>query len=153
MSLTHAEARSRLEIFLSPIQEKIGSRQAAQFAIEILKDLEVCVWTYERDQEKSQTANRKESQGARAWITAAVIFLASPSTLAPVAQWMELAYADAFDVPIFVLLHQMTFKTLKAMEEGVAFAPRGAVSLAAEWQTVVAAIRDRLDSQMKSGAR
>ena len=148
-------SRSRLEIFLSYSGKDRFEASLLQFAIEqILEDLEVCVWTYERDQEKSERQIGK-SLKERVHGSAAVIFPASPSTFSSgAAQWMELAYADAFDVPIFVLLHQMTFKTLKAMEEGVPpLLLEGQCNLAAEWQTVVAAIRDRLDSQMKSGAR
>jgi len=77
------------------------------------------VWTYERDQAKSERQIGK-SLKLRIQNSVAAIFLASPSTFnAGAAQWMELAYADAFDVPIFVLLHQMTFKTLRTKEEGV----------------------------------
>jgi hypothetical protein len=42
-----------------------------------------------------------------------MVFVASPSTIrAGAAQWIELAYADAADVPTFVLLHRIACSKL-----------------------------------------
>jgi hypothetical protein len=58
---------------------------------------------------------------------------------------MELAYADAFEVPIFVLLHQMTFKVLKAEEKGVPpLLIETQCNPSPEWKVVVAEIRREL---------
>src|SRR5687767_10321244 len=111
----------KIEIFLSYSGKDSFEASLLQFALEqLLADLSVRVWTYERDQAKSERQIGK-SLKQRVQKSAAAIFLASPSTFnSGAAQWMELAYADAFDVPIFVLLHKMTFKTLKAMERRAA---------------------------------
>lgn len=76
-------------------------------------------WTYQRDQKRSeQEVARAIKRQIRNSI--AVVLLVSPSTIsAGATQWMELAYADAFDVVTFVLLHHLDFKDLKAQEEGV----------------------------------
>lgn len=51
--------------------------------------------------------------------SAAVIILLSRFTLESGAtQWMELAYADAFGIPAFILLHHLTFDELKRAEPG-----------------------------------
>jgi len=51
---------------------------------------------------------------------AAVVVLLSPFTLESGAtQWMELAYADAFGIPTFVLLHHLTVDQLRRAEKGV----------------------------------
>lgn len=50
-----------------------------------------------------------------------MLLLVSPSTIEDGAtQWMELAYADAFDVTIFVLLHHLDLKALRERRRGVA---------------------------------
>ena len=138
-----------IQIFLSYSGQDAFEAGLLQFAIEqLLADINVRIWTYERDQQKSERQIGR-SLKARVQSSAAVIFLASPSTFdSGAAQWMELAYADAFDVPIFVLLHQMTFKTLKAMEQGVPpLLLEGQCNDAMEWKTVVASIRDSLKSR------
>jgi len=132
-----------LEVFLSYSGRDSVEAGLLQFAIEqLLADLNVRVWTFERDQEKS-TRQISQSLKKRVQQAAVVIFLASPSTFsAGAAQWIELAYADAFDVPIYVLLHQLTFKSLKAMESGVPpLLLEGQCNQFAEWKAVVGAIR------------
>jgi len=141
-----------IEIFLSYSGQDSFEAGLLQFAIEqLLGDLGVTVWTYERDQAKSERQIGK-SLKLRIQNSVAVIFLASPSTFnSGAAQWMELAYADAFDVPIFVLLHQMTFKTLRTKEEGVPpLILEGQCNSASEWKTVVAAIRRTLGSKART---
>ena len=145
-------SRSSKEIFLSYSGEDSFEASLLQFAIEqLLADLNVNVWTYERDQLKS-TRQIAQSLKARVQRSAAVIFLASPSTFnSGAAQWMELAYADAFDIPIFVLLHRLTFKSLKAMEKGVPpLLIEGQCNLSTEWKIVVNAIRRELRTKVKS---
>src|SRR5690349_6983690 len=101
-------SQKALEIFLSYSGKNSFEASLLQFAVEqLLADLGAKVWTYDRDQGKSerQVANSLKCRVSK---STAVIFLASPSTFnSGAAQWMELAYADAFDVPIFVILHQM----------------------------------------------
>jgi len=48
-----------------------------------------------------------------------MVFIASPSTLKlGASQWMELAYADAAEVPTYVLLHRVSYAKLKMKERG-----------------------------------
>src|SRR5262245_65041131 len=94
-----------MEIFLSYSGKDSFEAGLLQFAVErLLAHLDVTVWTYERDQAKSERQVGK-SLKLRVQQSAAVIFLASPSTFNSGAnKWMELAYADAFDVQIFVII-------------------------------------------------
>jgi hypothetical protein len=144
--------RKSMEIFLSYSGKDSFEASLLQFAIEkLLGDLGVKVWTYERDQVKSERQIGK-SLKTRIQNSVAAIFLASPSTFnAGATQWMELAYADAFGVPIFVLLHQMTFTTLRTKEEGVPpLLLEGQCNPASEWKTVVAAIRRTLRGRART---
>lgn len=91
-----------------------------QEAIELLlHDVGARVWRFGRDQapdEKSIGASLRE----RIRGCAAVVVLLSPFTLESGAtQWMELAYADAFGIPTFVLLHHLTVDQLRRAEKGV----------------------------------
>ena len=145
-------SRKSTEIFLSYSGKDSFEASLLQFAIEqLLGDLGAKVWTYERDQAKSERQIGK-SLKVRVQKSAAAIFLASPSTFdSGASQWMELAYADAFDVPIFVLLHQMTFKALRAMDEGVPpLLLEGQCNPASEWKTIVAAIRRTLGDKART---
>ncbi len=65
------------------------------------------------------TADRAQQPGRKcAHMAERLVFLVSPSTLdGGAAQWMELAYADAFNVRTFVLLHHLRFHELKARAE------------------------------------
>jgi hypothetical protein len=82
----------------------------------MLADRNVTVWTYQRDQARDQRSIGKSLKD-RVRESGATLFLVSPSTLeAGAAQWMELAYADAYDVPTFVILHHLTFVELKGRE-------------------------------------
>jgi len=146
---------TRIDVFLSYAGTDSVEASLLQFALEtMLADLHVGIWTYERDQAKSERQIGK-SLKLRVQQSAAVIFLASPSTFSSgAAQWMELAYADAFDIPIFVLLHHITFKNLKAMEEGVPpLLLEGQCNPAAEWKSVVAEIRRRLTGRPRTRGR
>jgi hypothetical protein len=74
----------------------------------------------------------------------ALIFLVSPKTLAfSPTQFMELAYADAFDIPIFVLLSHLTYAELL---EGSAppLLLQSQCNDAARWRDIVGQIRLRL---------
>jgi hypothetical protein len=107
-------------IFLSYSSDHSFEAELLQFAFEILlKELNAKVWTYDRDQardEKAIARNLKE----RIKQSKALVFLVTPSTLDEgAAQWMELAYADAFEVPTFVLLHQLKYQDLKSRQGGV----------------------------------
>ena len=137
-----------MEVFLSYSGRDSFEASLLQFALEqMLGDLDVVVWTYERDQGRDE---RKIGQSLKNRVqqASAAIFLASPATFASgAAQWMELAYADAFGVPIFVLLHRLTFAELKAKEEGVPpLLLEGQCNPAVQWKDIATDLRTRLQS-------
>ncbi len=114
-----------------------------QFALEtILCDEKVIAWTYQRDQARSE---REIAQSIKERVrnSCATVFIVSPTTLARGAtQWMELAYADAFDVTTFVLLHHLKYSELKSAEGGVSpLLLAGQCNSATEWRTVIEDIR------------
>jgi hypothetical protein len=133
----------RPQIFLSHASENAFEANLLQMAIEtLLRDLGVSVWTYQRDQagdERNVGASLKE----RVRESVAAIMLISPETLRSGAtQWMELAYADAFDVPTFVLLHHMTFESLTRRKKGVPpLVLAGHCTPAVEWRKLEQALR------------
>src|SRR5258707_15539176 len=100
---------NQVMIFLSYLSDHSVEAELLQFAYEtLLNDVKAKVWTYERDQAKDEKAIA-ESLKARVKTSRALVALITPSTLEKGAtQWMELAYADAFNVPFnvptFVLL-------------------------------------------------
>ncbi len=135
-----------MELFLSYSGKDSFEAGLLQFALErMLENLGVTVWTYERDQDKGERSIAY-SLKTRVQGSSAAIFLASPATFASgAAQWMELAYADAFDVPIYVLLHRLSFAELKAKEEGVPpLLLEGQCNPSSQWKDVIKAIRAKL---------
>lgn len=107
-------------IFLSYSSQDRVEAQLLQFAFEsLLVDLNAKIWTYERDQAKSE---RKVAEALKQKVkeSAVMCFLVSDSTIGSgAAQWMELAYADAFEIPTFVILHRITFDNLKSPDANV----------------------------------
>ena len=148
-SIASLMRKKSIEIFLSYSGKDSFEASLMQFAVEqLLTDLGVTVWTYERDQAKSERQIGK-SLKVRVQQSAAVIFLASPSTFnSGAAQWMELAYADAFDIPIFVILHRMTFNDLKKMEGGVPpLLLESQCNPSSEWRAIVRDIECNLRNE------
>lgn len=117
---TAKEDKDQVMIFLSYSGDHSVEAELLQFGYEtLLADINVKIWTYERDQAKDEKMIA-ESLKARIKASKALVFLVTPSTLdTGAAQWMELAYADAFDVPTFILLHRLSYQDLKAREAGV----------------------------------
>ena len=114
-----------------------------QYAIEqMLADINAIVWTYERDQRRDER-NIGGSLKDRVRESKATLFLVSPSTLSSgAAQWMELAYADAYNVPTFIILHHLTFAELQSREKGVPpLLLESQCNLAAEWKNIVETLR------------
>lgn len=108
------------QIFISYSGHDAFEASLLQFAIEAaLGGDKIKAWTYQRDQDRSEK-EIAESLKQSVKKSLATIFLLSPNTIdGGAAQWMELAYADAFDVKTFILLHHLSFKELKARERGV----------------------------------
>jgi hypothetical protein len=122
-----------------------------QYAIEqMLGELTATVWTYQRDQTRDQRSVGKSLKD-RVRESSATISLVSPSTLdAGAAQWMELAYADAYDIPTFVILHRLTFAELKGRERGVPpLLLESQCNASAEWKSVVESLRLRMTGARK----
>lgn len=135
--------RTGHRIFLSYSGDDAFEASLLQFAVEqMLADLQVTVWTYQRDQARDE---RSVGQSLRERVqdSAATLFLVSPSTLeGGAAQWMELAYADAFRVPTYVILHRITFSELRARERGVPpLLIEGQCNPAAEWKPLIGELR------------
>lgn len=134
------------QIFLSYSGDDEFEAQLLQYAVEqLLADLRVSVWTYQRDQ-KGDVRNIGKSLKERVREATATVFLVSPSTLQSGAtQWMELAYSDAYDVPTFVILHRLTFSQLRGRRKGVPpLLLEGQCNPSSEWRKVVKALRARI---------
>jgi len=117
---TTEQKMGRFKIFLSYPGDHSVEADLLQFAYEtLLSDTDAKIWTYERDQPKDEKVVA-ESLKVRVKESKALIFLVTPTTLDKgAAQWMELAYADAFNVPTFILLHHLSYEDLKTRIAGV----------------------------------
>jgi len=102
------------QVFISYSGRDEFEASLLQYALErILENEGVVAWTFQRDQGRSER-DIAQSLKHRVQESVASIFLVSPDTLdSGASQWMELAYADAFDVKTFILLHHLTFDELK----------------------------------------
>ena len=130
-------------MFLSYSGEDAFEASLLQYAVEqMLADLNATVWTFQRDQARDERSigNSLKDQVRE---SSATIFLVSPGTLtAGAAQWMELAYADAYGVPTFIILHRLTFAELRRRERGVPpLLLESQCNASAEWKSVVADLR------------
>jgi hypothetical protein len=134
------------QIFISYSGRDEFEASLLQFALErMLEEEGVTAWTFQRDQARSE----KEialSLKKRVRESAASIFLISPDTLDTGAtQWMELAYADAFDIDTFVLLHHLNFSDLKQRATGVPpLLLSSQCNSAMDWKDVIQDIRKSL---------
>lgn len=108
------------QVFISYSGHDAFEASLLQFALETrLDSKKLTAWTYERDQAKSEK-QIAEALKENVRKSVATIFLVSPTTInGGAAQWMELAYADAFQVKTYVLLHHLDFNELKAKGHGV----------------------------------
>jgi len=104
----------------------------------VLRDQRVKGWTFQRDQgsDEREIATRLRAQVEH---SVATIFLISPATLdGGATQWMELAYADAFRVPTFVMLHHISFADLETATKNVPpLVLSGQCSPSTEWRRVI----------------
>lgn len=138
-----------VKMFLSHAHQDRFEAELLQIALEdILRDLSVKVWTYGRDQSADER-NVAVSLPGVIKECAAVVFLLSPAT-GP-TQWMELAYADAFGIPTFILLHKTTFEKLRSSKLG---APplilSGQCTDAIDWRTLISKIRESCNNHGSS---
>ena len=134
------------QVFISYSGRDEFEASLLQFALEkILEAEDIVAWTFQRDQARSEreiALSLKE----RVRESTASIFLISPDTLeSGASQWMELAYADAFDVKSFILLNHLKFQDLK--ERGAGVPPlllSSQCNPAMEWKNVAEDIRKLL---------
>jgi len=134
-----------IQIFLSHAGEDAFEAGLLQVQLEnSLSDLGARVWSYKRDQAGDER-NVGSSIRERVRESAAVIMLVSQYTLeAGATQWMELAYADAFDIPTFVLMHHITFDDLKRSSGVPPLVLEGQSTQAVNWRSVEAELRRKL---------
>ena len=141
------------QIFISYSGRDEVEASLLQYALETLLVAEgVTAWSYQRDQSRSEKEIARTLKD-RVRDSAAVVFLVSPETLETGAtQWMELAYADAFEVKTFILLHHLEFGDLKQRGKGVPpLLLSSQCSAAVEWKVVVEAIRALLKEGKENG--
>ncbi len=63
-------------------------------------------------------------------------------------QWMEIAYAYAFGIPTFILLHHLTFEELKRADRGVPpLILEGQCTPAGEWRSLENDLRKLLQNR------
>jgi len=140
------------QVFISYSGRDEFEASLLQFALEhLLKNEGVFTWTFQRDQARSEK-EIAASLKKRVRESAASIFLVSPDTLeSGASQWMELAYADAFDVTTFVLLSHLNFQDLKDRATGVPpLLLSSQCNAATEWKTVIEDIRRLLKEQTRN---
>jgi TIR domain len=141
------------QVFISYSGRDAFEAGLLQYALEtMLVDEEVVVWTFQRDQARSEKEIARSLRD-RVRESAAVIFLVSPDTLdSGATQWMELAYADAFAVTTFILLHHLDFRDLKRRETGVPpLLLSSQCNSASEWRIVVEDIKRLLKERSTNG--
>src|SRR5438309_832728 len=136
------------QVFISYSGRDEFEASLLQFALEQLLEKEgVVAWTFQRDQARSEK-DIALSLKNRVRESAASIFLVSPDTLeSGASQWMELAYADAFDVRTFVLLHHLKFQDLKEATGVPPLLLSSQCNSAMEWKSVVEDIGKLLKEQ------
>lgn len=133
------------QIFISYSGRDEFEANLLQYALETMLGDEVLAWTFQRDQVRSEKEIARSLKD-RVRESSAVIFLVSSETLeSGASQWMELAYADAFDVPTFVLLHHLKFTDLTQKATGVPpLLLSSQCNSAIDWKSVVEDIRKLL---------
>jgi hypothetical protein len=134
---------TRPQVFISYSGRDAFEASLLQYALEsMLGSEDVQAWTFQRDQARSEK-DIARSLKDRVRESCASVFLVSPDTLESGAtQWMELAYADAFNVTTFVLLHHIDFADLRRRATGVPpLLLSSQCNTANEWKLVVEDIR------------
>lgn len=131
------------QIFLSHASEDVFEATLLQSAIEkLLDDLKVAVWTYGRDQAPDERSIGASLRDRIKQCSAAIILISQFTLESGATQWMELAYADAFGIPTFILLHHLTFEDLKRADRGIPpLVLEGQCTPASEWKLLENGLR------------
>jgi hypothetical protein len=131
------------QVFISYSGRDEFEASLLQYALESMLAAEgVDAWTFRRDQARSEKEIARSLKD-RVRESSASIFLVSPDTLdSGATQWMELAYADAFNVTTFVLLHHLEFGDLRQRATGVPpLLLSSQCNPASDWKVVIEDIR------------
>lgn len=139
------------QIFISYAGHDAFPASLLQFAVETLLTGEgVVAWTFQRDQARNER-EIAQTLKQQVRVSMATIFLLSPTTLdhGP-TQWMELAYADAFDVPTYILLYHIDYQELKQHESVPPLVLSSQCNPATEWRAIVEDIRRLVEEQSAS---
>jgi hypothetical protein len=131
------------QVFISYSGRDSFEASLLQYALESMLGNEgVEAWTFQRDQARTEKEIARSLKD-RVRKSFASIFLVSPDTLESGAtQWMELAYADAFNVTTFVLLHHLDFGDLRQRATGVPpLLLSSQCNSANDWKVVIEDIR------------
>jgi hypothetical protein len=129
---------SRAVVFLSYAGEDAFEATLLQSYLENeLVGLDVSVWTYERDQGSSERDVARSLREHVRESSAAIVLLSAFTLASGATQWMELAYADAFQIPTFILLHHLTYDDLKRSERDVPpLVLQGQCTQARDWRSL-----------------
>ena len=141
------------QVFVSHSGRDEFEASLLQYVLEtMLVNEGVTAWTFERDQSRSEKEIARSLKD-RVRESSVAVFLVSPHTLESGAtQWMELAYADAFAVTSFILLHHLDFHELKHQEAGVPpLLLSSQVNSTVEWKRVVEEIKKTLKGARENG--
>jgi len=131
------------QIFISYASQDAFEADLLQYAVEsVLKEENVSAWTFHRDQNLSEK-EIAESLKRQIQQSAALIILISPYTIEHGStQWMELAYADSFNVKIYIMLHHLTYQELKERKSGVPpFVFASQCNQAVDWRKIINEIK------------
>lgn len=139
------------QVFISYSGRDAFEASLLQYAIEsLLGDEGVAAWTFQRDQALSEKeiAGSLKARVSESFVT---VFLVSPDTLdSGTTQWMELAYADAFNITTFVLLHHLDFGDLRKRTTNVPpLLLSSQCNSASEWKAVIESIRKLVKAKRK----
>lgn len=145
------ESMVKKQVFISYSGHDEFEASLLQYAIEtLLAPQGVTAWTFQRDQSLSEK-EIASSLKQKVKESFATLFLVSPTTLdSGATQWMELAYADAFDVETYVLLHHLEYKELKNRDAGVPpLLLSSQCNPAVNWRSVI----ERIGTKMSEARR
>jgi TIR domain len=141
-----APKMAQRQVFISYSGSDAFEAELLKYALETMLSKEgVTAWMFQRDQRRSEKSIAR-SLKERVKESVAAIFLVSSRTLeAGAAQWMELAYADAFEVETFVLLLRLDHQELRSRGAGVPpLLLSSQCNPALEWRQIIEDIRQHL---------
>ncbi len=130
------------KIFLSYSGEDAFEAELLKLAFETrMNKLGVKVWIFQKDQKKSESDIAKALKDCINK-SRAMIFLLSPYTLKNGStQWMEFGGAYMLEIPIFVLLHHLTYQQVISKNVPPAL-KKGLCNKAIEWKSIESGLNE-----------